>query len=74
MPNRIPTPGIPTPPVRKSSAAQAPAIPKNKTVTKGDVSTTYNAKGQPTWIQNKKTGASAGTAYTPGFKNGGGTQ
>jgi hypothetical protein len=27
MPNRIPTPGIPTPPVRKSNAAQNPAKP-----------------------------------------------
>ena len=42
MPNRIPTPGIPTPAVRKSSAAQPAATPKFKSLPKDERFTPEN--------------------------------
>jgi hypothetical protein len=77
MPHRIPTPGISTPAVRKSPTAQPsvkPAQSSGKTVTsKSGTTTTYNNKGQATFIKGKD-GSSAGTAKTKGFQFGGGTQ
>ena len=78
MPNRIPTPGINTPQVRVSKSAQPAMKPvensASKSVSKNGMTTTYNAKGQPTFITNNRTGKGVGTYNTPGFQHGGGTQ
>jgi hypothetical protein len=66
MPNRIPTPGVPTPTVRTSKSAQPaakPAAPKKAA----------SPKPNPTFLSDGK-GAYAGTAKTKGFKFGGGTE
>lgn len=60
MPNRIPTPGVKAPAVRKSPSAIAPAKPSMKA--KPKVSPSAKSQGNP-----------RSAADTPGFKFGAGT-
>lgn len=63
MPNRIPTPGVKTPAVRKSPSAIAPAKPAMKAKPRVSPS----AKGNP------GKGNPGNAADTPGFRFGAGT-
>jgi hypothetical protein len=75
MPNRIPTPSVPTPAVRTSKSAQPAAKPLTlkETARVKEIAKTVKPKPNPTFLSDGK-GAYAGTAKTKGFKFGGGTE
>lgn len=65
-------PSAPAKHVSNPVAGRTPE-PKNTTIKKGKLYYTYNSKGQNTMISDGKGGA-AGTADTPGFGMGRGTE